>query len=188
MKKLLFACMFLLPVVSQAAFVDFNIAQGADVTVIQGSANGSLASLTDGVFLPRSTQWQTNTIWWSGLNTVLEVDLGSVYQIYAAKLQCDDNDSYAIDYLSTIDDQWYRLWSVPNFDAFGWGMQTRPNVDDDSQWQILAAPIDAQKVRVYATGGDNAYSVSELQFAVPEPVSLMMLGLGALALARRKVV
>ena len=47
------------------------------------------------------------------------------------------------------------------------------------------APVDARYLRVFAIGGDNFYSVSEIQaFAapVPEPSTIMLFGLGLLTL------
>jgi len=157
-----------------------NIAAGREVSLVSGSIGaGNLYSVTDEIFRPRGTQWQDGTVWWNGLSTILEIDLGGTYALVGAIVQADDNDAYLLQYYDPDGQTWHTLWDVPNYDNYGWGMQTRPNPDDDGQWLQFAFPVRTNKVRFSAAGGDNAYSVSEIQLAVPEPATLLLLGLGA---------
>jgi hypothetical protein len=179
-----------LPVIAAA---DFNVASGKTVT-LNGSMNGTADTLTDGVFLPRSTQWQTGTVWWNGDTQYAEINLGGTFVINSFIVQADDNDAYRIEYRDISTNLWNTAWNVPNYDAFGWGMQTRPNPDDDSVRYSLGATITTDMLRFYADqaygGGDNSYSVSEIQAygtsAVPLPSAMLLFAPGLLGLAGLK--
>ena len=183
MKRLAFVALAM----AAATFSEaFNAALGASVTSTGTAVNGAdLSTLTDGVYLPRAQQWQTGTIWWNGTGAALEIDLGAVVSIYAMNLQGDDNDEYAVDYWDGVD--WALAWAVPNYDAYGWGMQTRPDPDNSYALQNLPMTVTTDRLRVRAVSGDNAYSVSEIWAeAVPEPASLAVLAFGALLARRRR--
>jgi len=164
-----------------------NVAQGENVSVVAGTVYGTLSTVTDGLFLPESQQWQTDTAYWY-YNATLEIDLGAAHTIVGAAFQCDDNDSYRLDYWDADDQSWETLWAVPNYDAGHWGMTTRPY---PGGWQELGAVVTS-KVRFTQTSGDNCYSVSEIQLmggdaVVPLPASVWSgLALGGLALAGRR--
>lgn len=166
-----------------------NVALGKTVSVVSDQVDGgTLSSLTDGAFLPRFNDWQTNTVFWTEIDTTLEIDLGGTYDIFAAIVQADDNDGYRIDYHDPISDTWALLWDVPNYDAFGFGMQTRPNPDNDSELAILDTPRSTDRIRIYATGGDGFYSLSEVQLyqRIPAPGAMGLAALGVCTLARRR--
>ncbi|MBL9000655.1 MAG: hypothetical protein JNK25_05910 [Phycisphaerae bacterium] len=144
-----------------------NIALNKPVSAVGGSVNGaSPSSITDGEFRPRGTQWQDGTVWWNGLAPSLEIDLQETYTITGLIVQADDNDSYQIQFRRPSDGSWLAVWTLPI--ASGGGMQTRPNPANDTQVFQLAAPVDADKIRVLAISGDNSFSVSEVQaFGAP---------------------
>jgi hypothetical protein len=162
-------------------------ANGGYISATSGTLNGaSPDSLIDGVFLPRSRQWQTGTVWWNGTAPYIEISFDDVYRVQAMSVQADDNDAYTMQYWDSGLASWQTAWNVPNYDAFGFGMQTRPNPSDNSEVFALPAPITTDKLRIMAASGDNSYSLSEVQaFAtpVPLPAALPLFGAALLGLA-----
>jgi hypothetical protein len=55
---------------------------------------------------------------------------------------------------------------VENYNAFGTGMQTRPDVEDDGLWHLFDEPVNVEKIKISAVSGDGSYSVSEIQLGV----------------------
>lgn len=163
-----------------------NVALGKPVSLAGGAASGAdLSTLTDGIFRPRGTLWTDGTIYWSGLDTALEVDLGGTFLITGATVQVDDNDAYTLLYRDLATGDWLTMWDVPNYDAFGSGMQTRPNPDNDSEVFMFASPVTTDRVRLVAASGDNSYSASELVL-IPAPGAAGLLVAGMFGVTRRK--
>lgn len=168
-----------------------NVALGKTVASIGSVGGGSapLSTLTDGAFLDRGTQWQTGTVWWGGPETSIIIALGDAYDLVGATVQADDNDAYILEYHDLELNQWRLLWDVPNFDAEGWGMQTRPNPADDSAVHLFAEAVFTDAIRFRATpgGGDGANSVSEIQvFTVPGPGAAAAAALAGALFGRRR--
>lgn len=165
-----------------------NVALNRPVTLIAGSVNGvALGTLTDGLFLPRGQQWQTDTVWWFGTEPILEIALGGTFQIDSAIAQVDDNDTYVLQYRNIDTGVFETLWDVPNFDNLGNGMQTRPNAEDDTErFFFVGGPVFTDTIRLAATSGDGSYSASEIQvFTVPAPGALALVAAGMLVAFRR---
>lgn len=165
-----------------------NVALGRPVSVVQGVAQGEApATLTDGLFLPSQTQWQTGTVWWEGAELTLEIGLGGEFDLVGAVAQVDDNDAYTLQYRDLATGVFLTLWDVPNYDQFGNGMLTRPDPDDDTEVFLFGAPVRTDTVRLLAASGDNAYSASEAQvFIVPAPGAGVAVGFAALIVPRRR--
>jgi hypothetical protein len=185
--------------VSAPALADTNVALNAPVTVsgtgfgnwsaTWGSgALGSLASVTDGAFLPNGQQWNVGTVFWNGtgggdLNNFVFITMGATATVTSLTLQADNNDDYLI-----------QFWNAAN----NW--QDLVTISPSRSWNMtmgsatLAAPVTTSAFRIRSSGGDGYYSVSEFQAngsiaAVPEPETYAMLlaGLGLLgSMARRK--
>jgi hypothetical protein len=149
------------------------------------------STLTDGIFLPRSTLWNQDSIWWDSTvegsgNNWIQIDLGATYELVGLIVQADDNDAYQLDYWTGT--TWASLWTIPQ--VGGWGDQTRPNPLDDSEMFMLGSSVFTDRLRF--TGimpSDYYYSVTEIQaygYAVSEPGTLALFGIGLLCLALAK--
>lgn len=169
-----------------------NVALDKPVTLVGGFGfNGAFCgspppapaqTLTDGVFVPEGTCWQIDTVWWDAnhepsLNNSIIIDLQGNHDLTRFVVQADNNDTYRIEY-RVGSGEWMTAWDVPSVCCYG--MTTRQT--------RLSDGVTASALRFTATGGDNVYSVSEIQaFSVPEPTTWLLLtaGLAALALRRR---
>ncbi len=176
---------------SQLSAAGFNAALGKPVT-LNGSyptftypgnlcgvnpPQGPASLVTDGVFAPDQACFQGNTVYWQGLTNSIDIDLQGTFQINAAIVQADDNDSYELQYRD-IGGVYHNWYDVPFACCFG--MTTRPNRFDNTQAQALPTVV-ATGLRLFATDGDNFYSVSEVQVFTPEPASIALVGLGLAA-------
>jgi hypothetical protein len=198
MKALVF--LVALALAAPAAAVPVNVALGKPVTLLGTFGNstagtpigwadpapGPASLVTDGVFQPAHTNWQTDSIWWHQYDTLpprqIVIDLQGVFTLTGAIVQADNNDIYPLEY-QDIADVWHVLWTVPAFATDG--VVTRPNPADDLEI-FNFAPVDAKALRISGTGGDLYYSVTEVQAfaqAAPEPTTLALLGIGLLGSA-----
>ncbi len=132
--------------------VSVNISQSKPVTASNSPAFGSPALITNNVFAPEGTGWNNST-YAVELNEELRIDLGQPYpEINRVIVQADDNDTYRVEY-SLDGILWTALYNVPV--SSGGGLRTRDS-------GTLGA-VSARYIRIYATGGDGLFSVSELQ-------------------------
>ncbi len=169
-----------------------GITQASPVTAVSASGTGSFNNspdiLIDGVIAGEGSLWSAPTsVWWSGVSPSFVIDLGEVYTLQDLLVQVDNNDAYQFDY-STDNSVWSNLFSIQvGYGEISWGMDTMSTDSLSSEYisQLDFAPVDAQFLRVSALGGDNFYSISEIQaFAapVPEPSMMMLFGLGLMTL------
>lgn len=171
-----------------------NIALDASVSLQGASFFGGAGTLVDpqtivdGVFLPRSTQWQTGTVWWNstdGAARWIEIDLGAEYTIDSFIVQADDNDAYKLYYWDSGIDDWELVWDIPW--VGGSGMQTRPDPTDDSEQYFLASSIvtDRLKIEGNMAHTDRLLSVCEVQAfgepmtTIPAPGAVVLATIGA---------
>ena len=206
LRKTLFALAVSLLFMTSAYACPINVAEGADVTLhgefgVLRDGSGweyydpaDASTLTDGEFLPVSTTWNDGSVWWDefvpeSANNWIEIDLGMVYELVGFIVQADDNDAYLLEYWDGGTDSWVTAWDIPV--VGGWGDQTRPNVNDNTDIFELGTPIMTDRLRFTAVfANDQYYSVTEIQaFAMPEPGTLALLGIGliAMALVRRRI-
>lgn len=139
----------------------------------------------DGVFAPENQQWNNGSFWWDqdpSINPAGPVSLvvyfDDLYKLNRFVVQADDNDSYLLEWWDG--GAWQTAWNIPA--VFTFGLTTR----DSGQ----LGPVTTDRLRFTATGGDNYYSVSEIQAfnAVPEPATwgLMITGFGLAGAALRR--
>lgn len=177
-----------------------NVALNTTVTLNGGSfftggwGAGLVASpntIVDGVFFPRSTQWDQGPVWWDstdGAARWIHIDLGNKFMIESFIVQADDNDAYELYYWDYGTSAWNLAWDVPNYDIVpdpsNWGMQTRPNPADDTQRYMLASPIVTNALKFQGNmgnSGDLLFSVSEVQAygnVIPAPGAILLGGIG----------
>jgi len=172
-----------------------NVALNKSVTLAGGNffENGwggttvvSPDTVVDGLFLPRSTQWDQGAVWWDsndGAQRSVMINLLGTFSIESFIVQADDNDAYKLYYWNLNSSEWLLAYLVPAIG--GWGMQTRPDPTDNTERYLSGAPITTNALKFEGFGGDLLYSVSEIQAygtAVPEPTLLILLCSGLLGL------
>jgi len=144
-------------------------------------------SLVDGEFLPVSHTWQDNTVWWDAANpgsanNSIEIELMLDHFVEGFVVQVDDNDAYRIEYLDEAN-SWVSAWEISI--VGGHGMQTRPNIFDNTEVFALPKPIQTNRLKLTAVSGDGFYSVSEIQAfggLVPEPSAFAMCAIALILL------
>jgi hypothetical protein len=174
-----------------------NIALFAPVTVSDpsgllgqnaGWGGGILAdpsTITQGDWLPIGTQWNTNTVYWSGSianSPVITINLGSLYNISSINLEADNNDTYRIAYQGQN-----NIWTV------------LADINPNRSWGLDMGSISglnnvfAKALSISAIDGDGQYAVARLEAigTTPLPAALPLFGsailcLGALAQRKRK--
>ena len=127
-------------------------------SLIQGTSPSRIENvnhperLTDGVRAPNGDNWDTaSTSTFVTPKGVVEFDLGAVKTIAAAYVQGDNNDEYI--FSGSVDGQAFNeFWVAPS--TTNVGMQGR---------NTGALKVEARYVRVTARGGDNFYSIGEIQ-------------------------
>ncbi len=159
-----------------------------------GSVNNSPSLVIDNSIPPEWQYWQTNTVWWNGTSPAITLDMGGAYTLEEIIISVDNNDSYRVDY-SLNNSEWAQLFLISSgWGEVGSGMDTMSSISGDPEFieGINFPAVSARYLRIQATGGDNMYSVGELQaFGAPVPVppALILLGsglIGLLGLGRKK--
>jgi hypothetical protein len=132
----------------------------------EGIYNNEVKILIDGQSPAEGSPWDSpNSIYWENTETFFLLDLGGVFQVTGILIQVDGNDDYNIDYSS---DGIEYIPLIQISEAHGnvaSGMDTMSTVVTDPNYLVDSEfePVSARFVKVYSTGGDNHFSLSEIQ-------------------------
>ncbi|HEX7478941.1 MAG TPA: discoidin domain-containing protein, partial [Polyangiales bacterium] len=115
---------------------------------------GLHARVHDGQLAQEGTFWSApEAAILSDVHSSLIFDLGAPRELRALLLQGDNNDEYVLEG-STDGNAYLPVWVAP-WTNIGQGLRTRT--------VVLPKPVIARYLRVQGRGGDNYYSVSEVQ-------------------------
>ncbi len=146
----------------------------------------------------------SNSIWWTGTEASITVDLGTALTIQDVLIEVDTNDYYHVDY-SLDEINWSNLFTIiPEDGEIFWGMDTMSSDSLNEEYIAIMdfSAVEARYLRISASGGDNVYHLTELQLfgnffessliekqpltspvsPVPAPPSLMLFGAGLMML------
>jgi len=112
-------------------------------------------------------------------------DLLGTFRLKGAIAQVDDHDMFQLQYRDTsgVYHDWWLIDGPARV-----GFETRPNVLDNTEIQLLPELL-ATGVRIVAVpdlGTDNIWAVAEVQVFVPEPGSLLLMGVALAAAGLRR--
>jgi hypothetical protein len=193
---------FVTTLFATTALISASSAMAASAPLTPLSVNGSasitnVTKVSDGFTPAERDQWQANSAWWRGTSPSITFDYGSLYTISDIELSVDNNDYYQVEY--SIDNlTWTSLFQInKNVGEVTWGMDTMSTIASSSEYisAIDFTPVQAQFLRVSATGGDDRYSVGEFTAfgsvaAVPVPAAAILFApvlAGFIGLRRKKV-
>ena len=160
-----------------------------------GGTYFNLPNISDS-YVPREfSDWRSNTTFWNGTSRIFTFDYGSLFNIEDVLVSVDNNDSYKVEW-STNGSTWADLFQITVGMGDVWnGMDTMTTFAGAEYVPgIDFAPVQAQYLRIFATGGDNSYSVGELiaygsaVSAVPIPAAALLFApafLGFMGLRRK---
>ncbi len=173
--------------VSQAGVITATSVTGS------GSYSNSVNLIIDGTIASEWSGWTQGTnVYWNGLTPAFVIDLGETYLVEDVIISVDNNDSYKVDY-STDNISWSNLFTISSsYGEVSYGMDTMSTFSGTSEYisQIDFSTVSARWLKVYATGGDGCYSVSELEAygttlsTVPVPGAAMLVLAGLASSSR----
>ncbi len=187
MKTLLVALIFCFSCLAAVVSAEAAIIPPASVSVTgSGTYYNSASLISNSVFPGEGSVWTgPQCTYWYGTAPYFVLDLGGNFNLNAITVSVDNNDSYRIDY-SSDNSSWAGLHTIAIGEGnIGWGMDTFFDIPVD---------VSARYLKIYSIGGDNMYSIGELNAygsapsTVPEPLTVLLFGMGGLAtaLSRRK--
>ncbi|HPM43187.1 MAG TPA: PEP-CTERM sorting domain-containing protein [Candidatus Omnitrophota bacterium] len=182
MKNAFVIVLVFLSVVLVAGYANAAIIAPEDILVTgYGEYYNTERNISDG-FIPEQGAWWTSAecTWWTGPSPYFVLDLGNLYTLEKIATSVDNNDDYYIDF-SADGNNWSALhtiysWQWDDYDIW-MGMDTFTDIPVNAS---------ARYLKIYANGGDGAYSIGELNAytrsssTVPEPATVALFGIGGL--------
>ena len=146
-----------------------------------GGSFYGLDHISDGVVPNEFGDWRTNTTYWNGTDRIFTFDYGSLFNIDDVLISVDNNDAYKVQW-SADNSHWNELFQITTNMGEVWnGMDTMTTFAGAEYISALNfSSVQAQYLRIFATGGDNSYSVGEFTAygsdvsAVPIPAAALM--------------
>jgi len=154
-----------------------------------GGAFFNLDKINDGYIPTEFAEWRENTTYWNGTDRVFTFDYGSLFNIDEVLVSVDNNDAYKVQW-SVDNSTWNELFQITvNMGEVRDGMDTMTTFPSDEYISALNfSSVQTQYLRIFATGGDNSYSVGEFTAygsavsAVPIPAAALLFGPALLGL------
>lgn len=132
----------------------------------EGIYNNEVKILIDGQSPAEGSPWDSpNNIYWANTDVFFTLDLGGVFQVTGLLVQVDGNDDYSIDY-SLDGIEYIPLIQITEAQGnVASGMDTISTLSTDPNYivDLEFEPVSVRFVKIYATGGDNRFSLSEIQ-------------------------
>lgn len=132
-----------------AAAADGNLLKG--LVPIKAENVTDTQRMTDGLASPEGDTWKSTRTAVIPVGASVVWDLGEVKPMKAAMLQGDNNDDYLLE-ASVDGNAWVPLWRVHTVNDAGMRLRQSRELDGSGRY-----------VRLSAKGGDNMYSVAELE-------------------------
>ncbi|MFC2165563.1 discoidin domain-containing protein [Acidobacteriota bacterium] len=132
----------------------------------EGIYNNDVKILIDGQSPAEGSPWDSpHNIYWENTDAFFLLDLGGVFQITGLLIQVDGNDVYNIEYSEDGTGYIPLIQIVEAHGNIASGMDTMSTVLSDPHYvvDLEFESVSARFIKVYATGGDNHFSVSEIQ-------------------------
>ena len=148
------------------------------------------------------TNTLANSIWWSGSEGMITMDLGNQFMIEEILIQVDAHDRYQMDY-SMDNISWSSLFTINPTDGdalYAMDTMSSDNLNEEFVASMDFSMVEARYLKISASGGDETYFVSEVQVfgslptiessliesqtvsPVPAPPSVMLFGAGLMML------
>lgn len=104
-------------------------------------------------------------VFWENPDTSFVVDLGNIYEITGIVIQVDTNDDYRIEYSVNGEDYIVLAEILESDGEVLEGMDTMSSIPGHPEYveDLEFFPLQARYIRIFATDGDNQFSISEFQ-------------------------
>lgn len=117
-------------------------------------------------------------VYWYSTDTYFIIDLGKVFVLEGLTLQVDNNDDYTLEASEDGNEFTPFLYLSADWGETGFGMETISTLKNDPEHVpgAVIPPTRARFLKVAATGGDQAYAVSEVLMFGKEALAMVCPG------------
>jgi hypothetical protein len=114
-------------------------------------------------------------VYWYSTDTYFIIDLGKVFLLEGITLQVDNNDDYTLEASEDGDEFSPLLYISADWGETGFGMETLSTLEGDPEKVpgAVISPTRARFLKLAATGGDQAYAVSEVMIFGKEALAMV---------------
>lgn len=130
-----------------------------------GTFNNDAGLIIDGRIPPEGlTNDNPLAVSWKNTDAYFIIDLGKVWEVREIKLQVDHDDTYHIEYSGNGERFYYLLDIPPGLGETAEGMDTISTQVNTPEFVegIRFHPREARYIKIYASGGDGVFALSEL--------------------------